>query len=185
MRDAIRELLKYLTNQVINYIPSYTLRYAWYRAVLGWEIGPQVTILSGVRIQMAGLRGRGRRVVIGKGSVINYGCLLYVTGGLMIGEHVSLSPGVWLITGSHDINDPEHKDIYKPIVIGSYAFLGARATVLAGVTIGEGAVVMAGAVVTHDVPPYTIVGGVPARVVGERQLRNPSYSLAHFHPLFG
>jgi acetyltransferase-like isoleucine patch superfamily enzyme len=185
MKEIAREFLKYLTNHVINHIPFYTLRYAWYRKVLGWYIGPQVTILMGIHIQMAGLRGQGRKVWIGKGSVINYGCLLYVTGGLVIGEQVSLSPGVWLITGSHDINDPEHRDLYKPITIGNYAFLGARATVLPGVTIGEGAVVMAGAVVTHDVPPYAIVGGVPARVVGERQLRHPSYSLAHFHPWFG
>jgi acetyltransferase-like isoleucine patch superfamily enzyme len=185
MRDAFRDFIKYLTNHVISHIPSYTIRYAWYRKVLGWHIDPQATILMGLRVQLAGLRGQGRTVSIGKGSVINYDCLVHVTGGLVIGENVSVSPGVWLVSGSHDVNDPEHKSVYEPIAIGDYAFIGMRATVLGGVTIGEGAVVMAGAMVTRDVAPYAIVGGVPARVVGERQLRNPTYSLTHFRPLFG
>ncbi|HST89139.1 MAG TPA: hypothetical protein VLJ14_12245, partial [Ktedonobacterales bacterium] len=60
---------------------------------------------------------------------------------------------------------------------------GARATILAGVSIGEGAVVMAGAVVARDVPPFAVVGGVPARVVSERRLRNPSYQIAFRPPL--
>ena len=58
-----------------------------------------------------------------------------------------------------------------------------RATILGGITIGEGAVVMAGAVVTHDVAPYSVVGGIPARVITQRALTNPSYTL-DFHPLF-
>jgi acetyltransferase-like isoleucine patch superfamily enzyme len=132
---------------------------------------------------MAGVRTSGRKVVIGRGTVINYGCLLYTTGGIVIGDQVSISAGVWLVTGTHDINHPQFIDSYKPIVIGNYTWVGMRATVLGGVTIGEGAVVMAGAVVTRDVEPYTVVGGVPARVVTQRKLQNPSYSL-DFHPLF-
>jgi maltose O-acetyltransferase len=81
------------------------------------------------------------------------------------------------------MNDPEFVVFYKPISIGNYAWIGIRATILGGVTIGEGAVVMAGAMVTHDVDPYMVVGGVPATVLTQRKLQNPSYSL-DFHPLF-
>jgi maltose O-acetyltransferase len=132
---------------------------------------------------MAGLRASGSLVSIGEGTVINHGCLLYTTGGLHIGRQVSISSGVWLVTGSHDLNARGFRAFFQPITIGDYAWLGSRATILAGVTVGEGAVVMAGAVVTRDVPPYAIVGGVPARQVGERTLTDPSYDLA-FRPLF-
>ena len=102
----------------------------------------------------------------------------------MIGENVSISPGTWLVTGTHDINDPDFAVSFKPIVIGNYVWIGVRATVLGGVTIGDGAIVMAGAMVTRDVPAYAVVGGVPARVVGQRTLRNPQYTLEH-HPFMG
>jgi len=184
MKDVIRDLIKYLTNHIISHIPSYTIRYTWYRKVLGWTIGPNASILLGLHVQMAGLHSSGQKVRIGKNSVINYDCLVHVTGGLVIGENVSISPGVWLVSGSHDMNDPNHESIYRPIVIGDYAWIGMRSTVLGGVTIGEGAVVMAGAMVTRDVPPYAVVGGVPAKFITQRELRNPSYQL-DFHPLFG
>ncbi|MBA2284002.1 MAG: acyltransferase [Ktedonobacteraceae bacterium] len=183
MRQFLAATIKYLTNHAINHIPSYTIRHGWYRKVLGWQIMPRATILMGQHVQMSGVRSSGRKVSIGAGTVINHGCLLYTTGGLIIGKNVSISAGAWLVTGSHDSNDPHFPDIYKPIVIGDYAWIGIRATILSGVTIGEGAIVMAGAVVTRDVPPYAIVGGVPAKVVRQRELQSPSYTL-DFRPLF-
>ena len=183
MKQVLGAAIKYLTNYIINHIPSYTVRHAWYRNVLGWRIGKKAAILMGQHVQMAGVRTSGQKVSIGRGTVINQGCLLYTTGGLVIGEQVSISSGVWLVTGTHDMNDPQFVDSYKPIVIGDHAWIGIRATILAGITVGEGAVVMAGAVVTHDVAPYTVVGGIPARVIGQRKLQNPSYAL-DFHPLF-
>src|SRR6266566_7548076 len=176
MKTRLSAAIKYATNHVIAHIPSHTIRQAWYRRVLGWRIGPHVTILMGQHVQMAGVRSSGMKVSIGKGSVINHDCLLYTTGGIVIGENVSISSGVWLVTGTHDMNDPQFVDIYKPIVIGDHVWIGVRATILGGVTVGEGAVVMAGAVVTHDVPCYAVVGGVPARVISQRKLQNPSYS---------
>lgn len=183
MKRVIAALIKYSTNHIISHIPSYTIRHGWYRKVLGWTVGSGASILMGQHIQMAGARSSGKKVVIGNDSVINQGCLLYTTGGLVIGEHVSISSGVWLVTGTHDIHHPHFPDYYKPIVIQNYVWIGMRATILGGVTIGEGSVVMAGAVVTRDVPPYSVVGGVPARVVSERQLRDPAYTL-NFRPLF-
>jgi acetyltransferase-like isoleucine patch superfamily enzyme len=183
MKEILAATLKYATNHVIAHIPSHKIRLAWYRRILGWKIGPRTTILMGQHIQMAGVRSSGAKVAIGKGTVINHGCLLYTTGGLVIGENVSISSGSWLVTGTHDINDPLFPDRYLPIVIGNHAWIGARATILAGVTIGEGAVVMAGAVVSRDVPPYAVVGGVPAKVVSQRKLQDLSYEM-NFCPLF-
>jgi acetyltransferase-like isoleucine patch superfamily enzyme len=183
MKRVFGALIKYMTNHFISHIPSYTLRHAWYRRVLGWYIGPKAAILMGQHVQMAGVRTSGKKVFIGMRTVINQGCLLYTTGGIVIGENVSISAGVWLVTGTHDMNDPNFPDSYRPITIGDYVWIGMRATILGGVAIGEGAVVMAGAVVTHDVPPFAVVGGVPARVVTQRTLQNPSYSL-NFRPLF-
>lgn len=179
MRSIASALVRYATNHLISHIPSYTLRRAWYRRVLGWRIGPDVFILMGQYVQMAGARSSGQKVSIGKGTVINHGCLLYTTGGLVIGEHVSISAGTWLVTGSHDINDPLFPVFYKPIVIGNHVWIGMRATVLPGVTVGEGAIVMAGAMVSRDVPPYAIVGGVPARVIKQRETRQFSAVLSH------
>jgi len=179
MKQVVGSLIRYATNHIISHIPSYTLRRGWYRRVLNWTIGPDVFILMGQYIQMAGARSSGRKVSIGRGTIINHGCLLYTTGGLIIGEEVSISSGVWLVTGTHDINDPQFPAYYKPIVIGNHVWIGMRATILAGVTIGEGAVVMAGAVVTRDVPPFAIVGGVPAKVVKQREVQELSYPLHH------
>src|SRR5262249_37357736 len=98
-------------------------------------------------------------------------------------DHVSISDGTWLITGAHDISDPEFPAVYKPIVIEDHVWIGARATILPGVTIGKGAIITAGAVLTRDVDAFGIAAGVPARLVGTRDLRDPAYSL-DFRPLF-
>lgn len=174
---------KYATNAVISHVPFYTLRHAWYRRVLGWHLGQGASILMGQYIQMGTLRQSRAKVSIGADAVINHGCFLYVTGGLTIGESVSLSPHVRLITGSHDIDDPRFPETYRPIAIGHHAWIGAGATILGGVTIGEGAVVMAGAVVTKDVPPFAVVGGVPAKYVRDRRIPDLTYRQA-FRPLF-
>ncbi|MEO7020963.1 MAG: acyltransferase [Ktedonobacteraceae bacterium] len=179
MRKIAAALIRYATNHLISHIPSYTFRRAWYRRVLGWRIGSDVFILMGQFVQMAGARSSGQKVSIGNGTVINQGCLLYTTGGLVIGEHVSISAGTWLVTGSHDINDPLFSVFYKPIIIGDNVWIGMRATILPGVTIGEGAIIMAGAMVTRDVPPYAIAGGVPAKVVKQRDVQKFSPPLTY------
>jgi maltose O-acetyltransferase len=137
----------------------------------------------GQYIQMTGIRTSGRRVSIGSGTVINQKCLIYTSSGLIIGNHVSISAEVALITGTHDINDPNFTSSYRPIIIDDYVWIGTRAIILQGVTIGRGAVVMAGAVVTHDVEPYMVVGGVPAKPITERRLTDLSYRLIR-RPLF-
>ena len=183
VRRSSAASVKYATNYIIAYVPSHTIRLAWYRRTLGWDIGHGASILMGPYIQMTGIRTSGRRVSIGSGTVINQKCLIYTSGGLVIGSNVSISAEVALITGTHDINDPEFPSDYRPIVIDDYAWIGTRAMILQGVTIGQGAVVMAGAVVTKDVEPFAVVGGIPAKPITERTLRNPSYRLIE-RPLF-
>ena len=89
-------------------------------------------------------------------------------GGLEIGDNCSISYNVQLLTGGHDPHSPVFEGRHLPIRIGDYVWIGAGAVILQNVRVGKGAVVAAGAVVSRDVPPYAIVGGVPARVIGKR-----------------
>ena len=105
---------------------------------------------------------------IGKYSHINRGCLLDARGGIVIGDSVSISHNVSLVTGGHDHQSSIFAGQFKPIVIDDYVWIGIGVIVLQGVHIGKGAVVCAGAVVTKDVGEYEIVAGVPAKKIGER-----------------
>ena len=107
-------------------------------------------------------------IKIGEGSHINRGCTLDGRGILEIGNNVSISHGSKLMTGGHDVQHRNFPGIYEKIKIEDYAWLGVNCVVLKGITIGKGAVVAAGAVVTKDVPEYTIVGGIPAKPIGKR-----------------
>ncbi|MCX7955692.1 MAG: hypothetical protein N2593_01105 [Patescibacteria group bacterium] len=82
-----------------------------------------------------------------------------------------------IYNSEHDINSPDFNAIDNSIFIDDYCFIGPRAIILPGVKIGKGAVVAAGAVVTKDIPPYAIVGGVPAKIIGERKIKNLKYKL--------
>ena len=99
------------------------------------------------------------------------GCFLNLGADITIGNFVGFGQQVMILTETHDIGTPEYRSGQlrpKPVTIGSGCWIGARATILPGVTIGDGAIVAAGAVVTKNVPPHTIVGGIPAKVLGER-----------------
>lgn len=102
--------------------------------------------------------------------------------GIYIGDNVSLSMGVWIWTMEHDPQDPYYRGKGGPVTIEDYVWLSCRVVVLPGVTIGKGAVVAAGAVVSADVAPYSIVGGIPAKRIGERN-KDLRYQL-RFHKAF-
>lgn len=108
----------------------------------------------------------GRFIQIGKNVFINHACSFLDMGGITIEDEVLIGPKVNLITENHPLNPADRKSlISKPILIKRNAWIGANATILPGVTIGENAVVAAGAVVSRDVPGNSIVGGVPAKLI--------------------
>jgi maltose O-acetyltransferase len=131
------------------------------------------------------IRGRARPgqrgITIGRRTIINQQVCLDGRGGLAIGNYVDISPGVWILTDSHDMNDPQFPEVLAPVKIEDHAWIGSRALILPGVTVGEGAVVAAGAVVTGDVEPYCVVAGVPARQIGRRS-RTPKAHRQAYRP---
>lgn len=108
----------------------------------------------------------GKNITIGRDVFINSGCHFQDQGGIEIGDGTLIGHNVVLATINHDL-DPKNnrKNHYAPITVGANVWIGSNATVLQGVTIGDWAVVAAGAVVTRDVPPFAVVGGVPAKVL--------------------
>jgi acetyltransferase-like isoleucine patch superfamily enzyme len=104
--------------------------------------------------------------------VIGYGKAGSPEGAITLGNHVRIAPFAQIIAGNHDISNPEGPIgdvIGAPITIGYNVWVGGRVIITAGVTIGHNAVLAAGAVVTKDVPPYAIVGGVPAKILKMRK----------------
>ena len=109
---------------------------------------------------------------MGEYAVLAEHVLCYSVDKISIGDHVTVSRDAFLCGASHDITSPTMELTYAPIVIGANAWVAARAMILPGRTIGEGAVVAACGVVVKDVAPWTIVGGNPANVLGKRDLKN-------------
>ena len=108
----------------------------------------------------------GTFISIGKNVFINHACSFLDMGGITIEDGALIGPRVNLVTENHPLNPAERSAIVaKPIIIKRKAWIGAGATILPGVTVGENAVVAAGAVVSKDVPDNTIVGGVPAKFI--------------------
>lgn len=108
----------------------------------------------------------GKNIQFGQNVFVNSGCHFQDQGGIKIGDGVLIGHNVVLATINHDLDSAQNrKNHYAPITIGNHVWIGSNATILSGVTIGDWAVVAAGAVVTRDVPPRTIVGGVPAKVI--------------------
>ncbi len=175
----------YLTNHVIARLPSYKLRHAWYRRYLGIEIAPGARVLLNAYMWHTGPRSTSRtRIRIGARTWVNRRACLDLRGGLEIGNDVSISPEVMILTAAHDPSDPTFRYVCSPVVIEDHVWIGSRAMVMPGVRIGRGAVVAAGAVVTRDVAPLTMVGGVPARQIGTRPESALRYELGGEFALF-
>lgn len=109
-------------------------------------------------------------MVIGSGTWIGQQCFLHSAGGLVVGSNVGVGPGAKIITSSHSLDEMEkpilHSSVsFAPVVIEDNADIGVGAIILPGVRVCRGAQIAAGAVVTADVEPYSIVGGVPARLL--------------------
>ena len=146
-----------------GHIPSHALRKTIYR-LAGVKIG------KGSTLHMWANFFQPRNVVIGQDTIIGDHCFLDGRAPLKIGSHTAIASQVLIYNSEHNLHDPYFAAIEEPVEIGDYVFIGARAIILPGVKIGNGAVVAAGAVVTKDVPEKTIVGGVPAREIGKREI---------------
>jgi maltose O-acetyltransferase len=153
---------------------------------VGGRVRAQILRLAGFRLGrgtivfgMPDLTGMGDiygRLAVGESCLISWGCYFDLEAPITVGNRVGFSPQVSIITSSHDVGSP-HSRVGElnpqPIVIEDGVWLGVRCTVLAGVTIHEGAVVAAGALVTKDVPRDTLVGGVPAKILRSLPVEPP------------
>lgn len=108
----------------------------------------------------------GKNIHIGKRVFINSGCRFQDQGGIFIGDDVLIGHNCVIATLNHEMDPDRRADIIPaPVRIGNKVWIGANATILQGVTIGDGAIIAAGAVVNKDVPPRAVVGGLPAKVI--------------------
>jgi maltose O-acetyltransferase len=163
MRVLAGSLLSYAYNHWLTYFPSHYIRRAYLRVYLG-SCGAQTWVQMGCRFL------NGRKVFFGPRNAVNFGCLFDGRRyAIRTGSDVSIGPEATILTLGHDPQSPDFADQGGEVIIGDRVWIAYRAVIMPGVTIGEGAVVAAGAVVTEDVPPYTIVGGVPARPIGKRE----------------
>lgn len=161
MKVLCAAVVYYMYNNIVTHVPSHIIR-NFYLKCCGCKIGKRS------RLDLNCLVNRTTHLCIGDYTHINHGCLLRADGGIKIGNSVSISYRCNIMSGGHKVNSSTFEGEHKPIVIEDYVWIGVGVTILKGVTVGRGAVVAAGAVVHKDVPPYSIVAGVPAKVIGER-----------------
>ena len=155
---------------IVGLVPSHCCRRFFYR-LAGIKIGKGSAIHTGARFYDP------RNISIGEDSIIGEGAVLDGRDQLSIGNHVDIATEVMIYNSEHDVNNENFTATNAPVKIEDYVFIGPRVIILAGVTVGRGAIVGAGAVVTKDVPPYAIVGGVPAKIIGERRNKDLHYKL--------
>lgn len=151
----------YVTSQIY----SHAIRNMIYRHILCMNLGRNVAIYYDCEIRDP------YKISIGHGSIIGDHVILDGRNGIRIGSNVNFSSYVSIWTEQHDHRDPWFRcetQQKTPVVIGDRAWLGPNTIILHSVHIGEGAIVAAGAVVTKNVPPFAIVAGIPAKVIGER-----------------
>ena len=178
--SKLSHLLDDLFLKWIGEIHSHHIRLFFYKRVYLIRMKKNVVVYSGCEIRNPG------GLQIGNGSVIGNDAILDARAGLTIGENVVLASNVSIWTLQHDYRDPEFRcnpEHYGPVSIQDRAWIGPNVVILHDVIIGEGAVVAAGSVVTKNVPPYTLVGGVPAKFIGERP-HNLTYKLNGWYRKF-
>jgi acetyltransferase-like isoleucine patch superfamily enzyme len=158
----------------VGHIPFHLIRRFFYM-LAGVKIGKGSSIHMGTRFYIPS------NIVIGEDTIVGEGAVLDGRDKLTIGNHVDIATEVMIYNSQHNIHSEKFATVEDteraPVVIGDYVFIGPRAIILPGVTIGKGAIIGAGAVVTRDIEPFMIAGGIPAKVIGERKLKDPSYKL--------
>ncbi len=165
--------INHLFFSFINLLP-YPLRWVFLKLTLK-KLGKNVLIDYGCYIRYPW------RVSVGSNVSLNRGCNIYasmkVAGAeIILGNNVALGPNVTLFGAGHDISSLALPDTAGNIVIKDYVWIGGNSTILYGVTIGEGAVIAAGSVVTKNVESYSVVAGIPAKKIKNREIGNPHVS---------
>ena len=156
--------------RIVSFIPLHFIRWLFY-TLAGVKIG------KGVHIHIGTQFFNPKGVSIGEGSIIGQNAFLDGRDKLTIGKFVDIASDVMIYNSEHDIHSIDFHANNQSVTIEDYVFIGPRAIILPGVTIRKGAVVGAGAVVTKDVNELQVVGGVPAKVIGERKVKDLAYRL--------
>ena len=159
--NKLQAALIYIVCATVGLLPFHTIRIGILRFMKA-KIGRKVGIYRGFEIRSPW------KLTIGNSSVIGHNALLDARRGLTIGNNVNVSNEVMIWTLHHDYNSSTFASQGKEVIIEDYVWLCSRSVILPGVTVGRGAVVAAGAVVTRDVAPFTVVGGVPAKPIAKR-----------------
>ena len=180
LKQALSKVLNRLSNywldfelmllRWIGYFPSHTVRNFKYK-LFGVKIG------KGSTFHMWANFFNPKNIEIGSDTIIGDHAFLDGRDKLVIGSHTDIASQVMIYNSEHDLSKEDFSAIVAPVEIGDYVFIGPRVTIMPGVKIGKGGAVAGGAVVTKDVDPFTIVGGVPAKLIGERKNKNPNYKL--------
>lgn len=168
---AWQHLGEVLYNAVWTYVPSHNVRILALR-MWGAKVGKDCSLLRGTTVLSIA------NLTIGDAVSIGFRCVLDARGGITIGSNAVLASDTHLVTGRHDIHSPDFRAILEPIAVEEHVWLAIRTTVLAGVTIGRGAVVSACSLVKDDVPAMDVVAGVPAVSIGTRR------STLDYRPVF-
>ena len=158
----------WMTNSVICHCPSLTIRRGWLR-MLGMDIQGKVIFYEGYHIR------NPKGIVIEDGVSIGPKVLLDGRCGLHIGKSAVIGYDAIIWSLNHDYNDLHFCGKGAPVYIGEYAWVCSRSIILPGIKIGKGAVIASGAIVTKDVPPYAIVAGIPAIIIGQREIKQYDY----------
>lgn len=158
----------FFLNSIISSFPSQTVRIIVLR-IMGARIPMSAAVYSGIEYR------NPKGLIVGEGTALGHRAILDARMGLNIGKSVCFGTEVMIWTLHHDYNDIDFKAIGGEVNIGDFVWLGSRCILLPGISIGKGAVIAAGAVVTKDVPDFAVVGGIPAKVIATRDVKNYNY----------
>lgn len=168
LNSYIRGFQWWFLNCFLCFFPSIRFR-IWCLKRMKMTINGNAIFYEGFHIRCP------QKIVIGDGASIGPRVLLDGRCGLVLGKSVTIGYDAIIWTLNHDYNDINFSGKGAPVFVGDFVWICSRAIILPGVKIGEGAVIASGAIVTHDVDPYTIVAGIPAKVIGKREQKEYNY----------
>lgn len=180
LSKALRKIVIRLFNYVLD-LELFIVRLAGFVPVHIFRrliyLSAGVKMSRGAHVHMGAQFFNPSGVAIGTDTIIGQNVFLDGRDRLKIGNHVDIASDVMIYNSEHDMNSEDFRPSVAPVDIEDYVFIGPRSIILPGVKIGKGAIVAAGAVVTKDVPEFTVVGGVPAQKIKERELKDLHYKL--------